>query len=389
MKNDEKTIYLNPELKNKSPNPIATILKTLVTVLWIGGAILGIGLGFVIGSKSHFSFITMIITWAVAFSLGLFPYAFAEIISLLHQANNISYKIEMPSVNSLTNTVSIGDRINDRNDKWEYDLDYKDNTIPFDIKKLSAESAGQEGYLTLLIKPTVAFIVIDAIMVDICVENKLGEPYTLSDIVFTEFERAGELQRSSGVICQLTKNMISNIKSIEVIVKEYSVNKKAYKIGQDEYFISEKTEGESIDDLMATVYHMNSTIEVYKYFEELAAKGSILATPELVKKLREDAEIERLYGNHYKECIKKLESHFRIRHEETSEEQTKEIFQPESEPIDETTSEVQEPASVAHEVQVEEDKNDSNEVVFCIRCGHKIESPDSIFCPKCGERIIR
>ena len=171
--------------------------------------------------------------------------------------------------------------------------------MEINIKKLNAESTAQEGYLTLLIKPTVAYIVIDAIMVDICVENKLGEPYTLSDIVFTEFERAGELLRSSSVICQLTKNMFSNIKSVEVIGKEYSVNKKAYKIGQDEYFISDKTEDESIDDLMATVYHMNSTIEVYKYFEELAAKGSILATPELVKMLEKDGwSIDRTKGDH-------------------------------------------------------------------------------------------
>lgn len=389
MRNDEKTIYLNPELKNKSPNPIAAILKTLVTVLWIGGAILGIALGFVIGSKSHFSFITMIITWAVAFSLGLFPYAFAEIISLLHQANNTSYKIDMSVLNSLTNTVSVGDRTNDSNDKWEYDLDYKDNTIPFNIKKLNAESVGQEGYLTLLIKPTVAFIVIDAIMVDICVENKLGEPYTLSDIVFTEFERAGELLSSSGITCQLTKNMLSNIKSVEIIVKEYSVNKKVYKIGQDEYFFNEKTEGESIDELMATIYQMNSTIEVYKYFEELAAKGSIWATPGLVQTLKKDAEIERLYGNRYQECIKKLESHFRIRHEEDPKEQPKETFQSEPKPIDEELSELPEPESDEYEAQVEEDKNDSGEIVFCIRCGHKIESADSIFCPKCGERIIR
>lgn len=415
MNNDQKQVYLIPELKNRSANPIAAILKTLVWVVWIGGAILGVGLGAAAGkvsnmlsyyggrSGSDFSFSTMLITWALSFAIGLFPYAFAEIISLLHQANNIVYRVESKDSNSKISVVdgSKEDSEETNTEIWEYKVEQNDDSLPFNIEKLIVKSNGMyEGCLALSLIPTVSLVQVEAVLVDINVENRLGEPYTMDNVVFTGMSRNSKNTgyTSADVDYRITRNMCANIKSVTVVVKEYSVSGKTYVVGKDGF---DNSANATFEMVLQAAYGMTSSYEIWNYVEELAQKGEPIATDELRKILKDDAEIERMYGNHYNSCIKKLEEYFsRIANEnnraQDDEQSTmqpttanQKIQQPEAD--DSGTYTGQEPKQEAHSDSEPADYTTqlTDEAVFCMKCGTKVDLPDSVFCPSCGAKLVR
>lgn len=411
MNNDQKKVYLIPELKNRSANPIAAILKTLVWVVWIGGVILGIGLGTAAGkvssafsyygerSGSDFSVSTMLITWALSFAIGLFPYAFAEIISLLHQANNIVYRVE--SENGTAGILSGSGNTKDSNESnteiWEYKVEQNDDSVPFNIQKLIAKSTGtNEGYLALSLIPTVAFAQVEAVLVDINVENRLGEPYIINDVVFTDLSRdsVSGNYTSADVNYRITKNMCANIQSVAVSVKEYSVSGKSYVVGKDKYDASINV---NIESVIQTANNMSSSNEIWNYVEELAHKGDPIATNELRKILKDDAKIERMYGNYHSASMKNLKDYFGMKTNEvnfTSDDEqptmqstpsNQSIQQPEVDEIqnysNQDTSSVSDPAGYTTQP--------TDEVVFCMKCGTEVNLPDSVFCPSCGAKLVR
>ena len=81
---------------DKASNPIATALKIISVIIFIGGFILGIVLGtqeveqgiYYTYTKTEFSFAIALIYWAVSFISGMLMLGFSEIINLLNSIKN-------------------------------------------------------------------------------------------------------------------------------------------------------------------------------------------------------------------------------------------------------------------------------------------------------------
>lgn len=90
-----RTSYSVPTYSSDS-NPIATALKVISVIIFIGGFILGIVLGtqkaeygvLYTYTKTEFSFTIALIYWAASFISGMLMLGFSEIINLLNSINN-------------------------------------------------------------------------------------------------------------------------------------------------------------------------------------------------------------------------------------------------------------------------------------------------------------
>ena len=93
--NQFRTSYSSPTYSSDS-NPIATALKIISVIIFIGGFILGIVLGtqevkqgiYYTYTKTEFSFAIALIYWAVSFISGMLMLGFSEIINLLNSIKN-------------------------------------------------------------------------------------------------------------------------------------------------------------------------------------------------------------------------------------------------------------------------------------------------------------
>ncbi len=88
IKQLNKPISLNPD-----QNAVATALSIIACIIFIGGFIAGIGLGYVevegyYSSYTEFSFKAALIYWAASFISGMLFLGFAEIIQLLTAIKN-------------------------------------------------------------------------------------------------------------------------------------------------------------------------------------------------------------------------------------------------------------------------------------------------------------
>lgn len=359
-------------------NDIAIIMKTMVWIIWIAGFIIGIVVGYKWGNmvssfkyydgKNHFDFVMTLVVWLIAFSIGLFPYGFAEIISLLQQGNTLSYRANIKNEDSGAVNQTADNNAKLDNIK-EYAIDNVGQQLPFKLVSLRAheESITHAGLeLEIHWNRSAA---IQGILADVTVNTLFGDKYEYKDVSFVNFRNNEGYRFVSGKSqCELSDNIFKSASSISVSVKKYVIQDKVYLPGDIDSEADTASFELDEDGLLEELKKMKSTTEVAEYVTRLYKAGEPIATKEMVDLIDRRAANEKFYGNNYKETIKDIMKYFG-RELPRAEEAT--------------------PVLEDDNNNISQDKAVKEEQIFCIKCGNKIDFSDAVFCPGCGEKIIR
>ena len=404
-------------------NGVASTLKTIAWLIWIIGFILGIVIGrkfgkignlgsylgnyFGSGSNSSdfdFSWTSAFVTWAIAFIQGLFPLSFAEIISLLQKGNTLTYVTGVPVSESVTG-VSVSDR------EWkpiamsqpvartkekgarQFALDYRGAQLPFYLDSLLIKEYEKNDVTAQLRVQWAGVVKIKGILADIEIESLYGEKETVQDISFLNLQRRGDKDKAL-VSDETTCNIpyyLEGVKNVTLVVKKYAINDEVHLPGDNLSVPQQQASsakpsnnsigngyGVNVETMLATMGEMRSSAEIFQYVKTLHSAGDPIVSEDLKEIVKTSAYTEKMYGNNYNSCMKKIYDLFGYEYISAKGDPHVGNYPNDSEDDHNLNS-------YSNTIQI----NDSLEPLYCSSCGKRIEEPDAIFCPSCGSMIDR
>ncbi len=422
--NSRKTVDLDmaPRGGNRN-NGVAWVLKIAAFLAWGGGFIAGIIAGKDAGKikyymdGSEFSFGTAFLVWIAAFIVGFIPYAFAEIVCLLQEANTIRYagSIELPKLytgtanSSPSSVVQPIDNKGDNN-SFEYRISPSatDGLVPFKLKTLKVDAVNVNGYCMRLSLHLKMKRNMHGILTDIDINTIYGDSYHIGNVSFVGFKDKDFVYTSEGIYCEIPDSIMNSIKEVFITVNKYVIDEQLYLPGDDSLIRNSSRNWISEADFLNEVSNMGSCKEIAAYIEMLLQDGDPIASDELLSIVRQYAAEEKLlFKPDTRACMKKIRAYFgyEIEPEYAEEEndglKTVVIPTQASEPVSGGTiiqGSVEPQAapgrSKSSNIEIIKERaarnnqlaNSQPQARYCPKCGKPMVS-DALFCGYCGYKI--
>lgn len=423
-----KEMYVRPDGGNRD-NALADTLKVIGYLVWIGGFCLGIYLGVEKGkavsyfsdSSSDFAFSTALLTWIGAFLTGLFPLTFSEILSLLQKGNTIYYVVDgsgmkLPDVDvrKVTDTAET----ENKEEIPEYSLN-NTQSLPFKMTRLRITLDESNSVSAVLGIEWAGVVMVKGILADIQINNIYGDTLTLQGVSFNDIHRkkSGEKELTSEPVRldNISGVMLKNVVSIDVIVNKYVFDNAVHYPGEEIILPETVTNaagtsapggayGVSQNDFLYRIEQMRSSKEIFDFVKLLNETGDPIVSEELLKAVTNCAHFEKMYGNNYKECVRKVYRVLGYEYNPPEPVEQKPLTAP---TVTAGYNPVQSGASFSKPVMQQsavsnkdtydydwpDDKAASSgrvpEPLYCASCGKRIDEAEAIFCPSCGSMIER
>lgn len=222
-------------------------------------------------------------------------------------ANGTAVKIE-----PVQNEILISSKI--RVDNYNPDLSFRAST-------LSLSSSNGKNSLSLTISGNFEGD-ITAVSTDIILFNIFDEAHNLPDIIFHNFDKVPYLssRTSSPTPCRIPQELLPFIKSSQVIIKKYILNDTLYTAADHNLLLEETQNIDSsspisqnlnVDEYLTYISSLSSAEEIMKYSQDINETYHFIS-PELIKIISSNRNLERMYGNAKDSCIEKIKEYFSV-----------------------------------------------------------------------------
>ncbi|MBP5385024.1 MAG: zinc ribbon domain-containing protein [Lachnospiraceae bacterium] len=350
--------YTLRKTEGKRINSIASALRRAAIGFWIGGLIMGFVMGVKFGELGAFPFTSSHteFSWAIAFAVwgstfmdGLLILGFSEILFLLQENNTQGFSCEESAGMGPADTT---DKEGGR-DQLRFPLDSGDQKLPFSLAELLINRKGSDevGFILTAVWPEAAML--PGILADLQLTNLYGDTSVIQNVSFVHLQRKGNITLVSDECAfKLPDNVLNCLTRIHVIVKKYTFQNRVHLPGENMEMPQPGNVsygGGGVKDLLSAIDRMHSAKEIQAYVEQLKGRNDPVVTDELDEIVKQSAYIEKMYGNNYKECAKRIFKLFGIE------------YKPQDDP----------------------------KKVVCPQCGKVIDEPSAVFCTACGTPIVR
>lgn len=286
-------------------NSVAELLKSLAWITWIGGGILGFILGLSAGkvasmfyTSSRFSLTTALLTWGMAFIVGIVPYGFAEIIGLLNFLTTAQYEVVQNNTNDEKNSVehSNSKKELDSDIQFEYAVKTNEN-LPFVVEGLIVTQRDNQLYVKSSIRNKTS-LEITSYIANITIKDLYGKEYVFSDCVFIDFTGT-RLLKSSEVLINIPVTIPKIIDTIKVDIMQYIIEGKAYKPGTEPEILKNKIDSDNDSKMEKDVFLEQIASldrkEIISYVNTIKNDTPYINN-ELIELIEQQLEAERIYG---------------------------------------------------------------------------------------------
>lgn len=221
-------------------NGFAFALQIIGAVLWSLGGILGLVLGAGLGNVSstifggsRFMWVTAIVVWSIAFLMGLFPFCFAEIISLLQKNTTLQYLVGLDESNEQTAEKASHAGVEPFDAKVRrVPVAESEQEIPFRPIYLTLRKSQASEMEAALSLQTDGGFEVAGVMTDIDFVTFFEERYRAENVSFLWFKSEQGKQKSRFMSCGLSARVIESVKGVRINVKKYLSADKIYLPGE-------------------------------------------------------------------------------------------------------------------------------------------------------------
>lgn len=158
-------------------------------------------------------------------------------------------------------------------------------------------------------------ISVSALKASIRFETVLGDSFVFSSLNFTEFHQDRHELISSEVAVDCSSEILSSIRSVEVIIEKYVQNDVLKTASDNNTTLDLQDTDPDAEDtavitaLIYTLENMESASEILKYLNTI---DSTTIHPEVFSLAKTSAQYERMYGNMKKDCIEQIKKFYNL-----------------------------------------------------------------------------